>query len=176
MYEAKLDLEKSRKLAAKFDVMRRAYPKAAHAALVTLANETMQEIVTRAPVDTGFLRTSGYMKVTRTAVRFGLGAWYALIVNGRKNLRTARPQFFTGALEDLFPTFLAQLTARTADYIKRGVTEVRPWFPPSPIGGDGYTKQRKGLITRRRLRLSRSTGTFVTVRKKRGSAQRSRRR
>lgn len=176
MYEAKLDLDEAKKLSARLDIMRRAYPKAAHAALVTVANETMQEVVTRAPVDTGFLRSSGYIKVSRTVVRFGLGAWYAAILNGRDNLRTARPRFFTSTLEDLFPTYLGRLTALTSDYIRRGVTEVRPWFPPSPIGGDGHTKRRSRRAGKVRLRLSRRTGTFLSVRKKRGSAQRSRRR
>lgn len=156
--------------ARKLDIMRMAYPQATHAALVTVANETMQTVVNRAPSDTGFLRSSGYMQAKKKSVRFGLGAWYAAIVNGRKSLKTAKPRFFESALEDLFPAFLSRMAALTASYIRQGITEVRPNFPPVPINGDGYTKVRKRASRARRFRLSRSAGVFVVAKKKRGKA------
>lgn len=159
--------------ARQMDIMRRAYPEAARAAIYTVATEVTTAIRDNAPEDTGFLKQSAYVASTKTTAKFGFGAWYAVIVNGRKNVKfkTGRKEFMFSTLRELFPTLGARLAAVTAGYIKSGTTiaNVQRLYPPVPIAGDGYRRRRKSNRAPQTARyiVSRAFGGFSLARQPR---------
>lgn len=174
--EAKLDRAQIREMAARLDIFKRAYPAAARAAVVQVADELMQAAVSSAPEATGFLRRSAYVTPGRAKTVFGFGAWYAAILNGRANIKPkmrGRPRFFSVTLEEAFPTLLERLASRAESNIKAGITEVVSRFPSAPPEGDGYRGSKRP--PRSTLSLSRREGRFARKRKPRGRRKAPRR-
>lgn len=170
LLESKLKLDSYRVMASRMDIMQRAYPKAAQAATYTAATEITDAIYANAPEDTGFLKKSAYVASKKRSAVFGFGAWYAVMVNGRKvKFRTGRARFMSSTLEEKFPTILSRLSALMSDYIRNGVTmeNVPRRYPPVPIGGDGWTKARKRAVQASKLSISRAARGFGFSRSRR---------
>lgn len=166
---AELKRERVRQMSARVDIFRRAYPAAARAAVVRVADELMQAAVDNAPEATGFLRRSAYVTPGRAKTVFGFGAWYATVLNGRANIKLkkrGRPRFFSVTLEEAFPTLLKRLASRAESNIKAGITEVVSRFPIAPPEGNGY-RGKKGP-RKSTFSLSRREGGFARKRKPRG--------
>lgn len=175
LFYNQLKVDKWRQLSSRMDIMRLAYPKAAQAAVYTLATQVTDVLHKNAPEDTGFLKQSAYVAPTKKSALFGFGAWYATMVNGRKvTFRSGRhprtnQQFMKRTLEELFPTILPRLATLTQQYIRSGTTidTVPRHYPPVPIAGDGYLKRRKRAPQQARFVLSRAAGGFAFRRKPR---------
>lgn len=93
----------------------------------------------RTPVDTGLLRETIYVqrpKINNPDVAIGYGAFYAVFVHERTELRhkIGEAKFLQKALNRASRGFVGRVGARTRKNIntRTGISKVRPTFPTTP--------------------------------------------
>lgn len=118
-----LDVKGIKEAIAKLDVLRRAYPAAAHAACFTAATEIMQRAVPLVPVLTGETRDSAFVMRTKP-VRFGFAHWIAALVHELpyKHPHGGQWKFLATPFNEMTPGLPARMATLIEQYALEGVT------------------------------------------------------
>ena len=118
-------------------------PEAVIIGLMALGERIMSDAVKRVPVDTGRLRSSGYVAPpartgVRNAVEIGFGTDYAIPVHERTELThtTGEAKFLQNAIIAKSARAVWQVAEFAEKYIEKGGQAKGTKFPQSPRGGD----------------------------------------